>query len=372
MLRKRLVCFGFCLLLVFALALGGCGDKSNGNGNGEGNGSDEEVYELKYQLGHQRTQYLTQQAHIPFAERLGELSDGRLKVVLYDSRAITDDIIEGVKTGLLQISHGAQISSPGQFPLSETFQMPLMVPSATVGSLACWDVYENFPSWRAEYDEEVVVLGHFTSATYQIHSKKPIRTLEDVQGIKLGVWDQIGVKIAENLGAIPVNDSCSESAMNLDRGLIDAVMCPLAPVKAFGAAEIATCHTIGNFYVSAFYVVGQRSWIESLPEDLQELILNNFGAEFAEACGIALDEGALIDGEWMANEVEGTEFIVLEGEELARWQERVKPIRNDYLEKMEELGLREEAEEIIAHIEKFSEEAVASGVFVPDYNALNK
>ncbi|HHX77373.1 MAG TPA: TRAP transporter substrate-binding protein DctP [Firmicutes bacterium] len=372
MLRKRLVYIGFCLLLVSALALGGCGNNGNGDegDNGNGAGSEEKVYELKYQLGHQRTQYLTQQAHIPFAERLEELSNGRLKLVLYDGGSITDDTLEGVARNLLQIAHGAPLNYPGQFPLSEITQLPFLVPSSTVGSMLTWHLSETFPEWRAEYPDDVIVLAHFSSATNQLHSKVPIRSLEDLQGKKVGVWNQIAVKVAENLGAIPVNDSGAESAMNLDRGLIDMVMCPLAPVRSFGVAEIGKYHTICNFFVDSFYVIACRSWVESLPEDLQEIILNNFGMEFAEACGLALDEGALIDSQWMLEEIDGTEIIVLDDAEAARWREKVMPIREEWLEGLEKKGMREVGEAMIAESEKFIEESVAAGAFVPDYTAL--
>ncbi|HHX77567.1 MAG TPA: TRAP transporter substrate-binding protein DctP [Firmicutes bacterium] len=354
------------IVLVLMLLFAGCSTKENGGQNNE-----EDVYEVNYQLSHQPMQYITQHTHIPFAERLEERSDGRLKVLIFDTRSVTDDTIEAASEGLLEIAGGGHNLYPGVFPLTETFRLPFLLPGATIASIVSWHIYENFPEWRAEYPENVVVLGQFTSPTHQLHSKTPIRTLEDLQGKRIGAWDSMGLRIVEALGGIPIRDTGPDSAMNLDRGLIDAVLCPLAPVKAYGIDEIARYHTIGDFYTSTFFYIANRQWLESLPEDLQDIIVSNFGYEFAEQSGLAMDEGALMDCEDMVEKVPGTEFIVLSPDELDRWREKMEPVYDEYLEKMDETGKREVAEAIIAEIKSYRQQLIEEGKFIPDYASLN-
>ncbi|HHX76932.1 MAG TPA: TRAP transporter substrate-binding protein DctP [Firmicutes bacterium] len=371
MQRKRLFYVGICLLLVLSLALSGCG---NGGGNG-GGGDDEKVYEFSYQLSHGRQQYLTQQAHLTFAAALEEKSGGRLKPVVYDTDAVSDDPLGALASGTLQMAQGFPSGFPGVYPLTDASLQPFLVPSSTVGSLVMWEISQEFPEWREEYPDGVKVLSHFCSATYQLHSKDPIKTLEDLKGKKVGAWDSTSVRLVEALGGIPINDTGSDSAMNLDRGLIDAVLCPLAPVIPFGIAEIAQYHTITNFYVCTFFLGVNEAWFNSLPEDLQQIILDEAGEKFAEKSGLALDEGALIDCERMYEMYENTVIYDLpneDPEEYARWVEKVSGLTDTYLADMDAIGKGEVAREILAAIEKKVEEKVAAGVFIPDYSSVVK
>ena len=328
----------------------------------------EKVHEVAYQGLHTRPQYLTQYAHIPFGERLTEKSGGRLNVTFYDRDAISKDVMAGVTSNLMQIGIGAQLFSPGVYPLSDVMCLPLIGPSATVGSLTTWHLHETFPEWRAEYSPEARMISYFVSATYQLHTRhKMVKTLEDLKGMKIIVISPMAVELMQRLGAVPISIGTADWYLSLERGMADAILVPLAPIKATKVCEVCPNHTIVNICFSPFYLAMNAKFYDDLPADLQKIVDDEAGATFAENCGIGLDKGAMMDGEWLKEQ--GDKFYVLPEAERARWLEAVMPMWDEWIADMEASG-HSNVRDIVDEAVRYGDELVKQGVYVPDYTVF--
>jgi TRAP-type mannitol/chloroaromatic compound transport system substrate-binding protein len=75
--------------------------------------------------------------------------------------------------------------------------------------------------WRGEKFNLVSMPLFIRTAEVFLHSRKPVRTLEDLQGLKLrtaGAW----VEISQGMGAAPVTIPGGDTYTALERGTIDA------------------------------------------------------------------------------------------------------------------------------------------------------
>ena len=91
-----------------------------------------------------------------------------------------------------------------------------------------------------------------------LHSKKEIKTLEDLKGVKIRVGGG-GVLIAKSLGAVPVAMSAPKAHESLQRGTTDAAFFPYEAVHGFKLAKLVKYHLEipGGLYYS-FY--GGNEW----------------------------------------------------------------------------------------------------------------
>jgi TRAP-type C4-dicarboxylate transport system substrate-binding protein len=83
--------------------------------------------------------------------------------------------------------------------------------------------------------------------------------------------------------------------------------------------------------------MNQAKW-NGLPPDLQKLIGESTGDKMAQLCGKTLDEGTIQDVQWM-KEKKHT-FYVLSPAEKEKWKERLRPIVDEWLKKMEQKGYK--------------------------------
>ena len=329
-------------------------------------GAPSKPVEIAVQGGHPRAQYVTQKVMIPWAKRLEQRSGGRLRVTYYDPGAIVpaEKVKEAVVANTLQIGLIYPIV-PGELPFVRIMGLPGMAPSATIAALAGWHLYETNAQWRAQFPKEVRVLFHGAGAAIQLHTvRKAVTKLEDVAGLKLiPVIPDPWISAIQALGGFPINIFAFDAYAALERGMADGMFVPLAPVRALKISEVAKHTTIVDLGANVFTIVINRGVFDSLPPDLQQIIIEEGGEKMSEAFGRALDDGALEDGKWMLGQ--GNAFHSLSPTERARWIERLVPIRERYLAELESKGMpgRKIYQESLAYMQ----ELVRKGKFIPEY-----
>ena len=326
----------------------------------------EKPAEIIFQAEHPRPQYLTQQSIYPWVMDFEGKSGGRLKMLYYDRDAVVPKtgLMDGIASNVLQMGVVVNVVEPGRYPSSEIVSLPFIAPSSTIASLVAWHLYEEFPEWQAEYPEEVKVLSHFVSASFQIHTvDKPILAVEDLRGMKMFGINAWALKVLEKVDAVPLYSHMWDVYEGLEKGMAEGVLCPLAPVRAMKVAEVAKHHTIINLCYDCFTVPFNRSVFDGLPKDLQQLLVDEAGAKISEANGYALDEGALLDCQWMKEQ--GATFYALPEDEMAKFVELIMPIREDWVAEMEAEGKPGRA--ILDEALRYSQELEAQGKYIPQY-----
>jgi len=358
-MKKKVFLIPLIIVLVSALIFGGCAAPAP-------TPTAEKPTEIICQLIHPRPQFLTQTVHLPYLMGFEEKSGGRIKMTVYDAGGVVDKLAveDAVAANTLQMGYIELYAEPGRHPLGMVMSQPLVAPSSTVGSLVIWHLYEEFPECKTEYSDEIIVLSHFVSASYQFHMiDKPIKKVDDLKGLRIIGIDPFALKALEGLGAIPMQVHMLDSYEALDKGMADGILCPLAPIKALKMSEVVKHHTIVNQSYTPFAIVFNRSVFDSLPKDLQQLLIDESGAKIAEACGKGLDVGSVQDCEWMKEH--GAKFYSLPEEEMAKLVEVVTPLQNAWVAEMEAEDLP--GRKVMDEALRYSDELAAQGVYIPEY-----
>ena len=197
-------------------------------------------------------------------------------------------------------------------------------------------------------------MWHWVSATAQIATtKKPVRTLEDLKGLKIIGWGQALLDLPEVLGASPMNIPPPDTYLALERGMADGVHCAYAIMFPFKLNESVKYMTHADTMVVPFYTVMNEGKFKSLPPDLQKILLETTGAGMSAACGKSLDEGAQLGLERLKKG--GMEQILLAEKEKERWMQAAQPLREKWLKQMEGKGYKN-IREIMVAIDQMAKE----------------
>ena len=280
-------------------------------------------------------------------------TNGKVKFTYYPGQTLLkgNQIFTGVADGIADVGSSVIGYTRGIFPELEAIDLPMGYPDAHVATKVINAFNEKF---KPKGFKKVKVMYLFAHGPGILHSKKPVRKLEDLRGMKIRSYG-FSVKMSEALGGVPVAMTQADAYEALQKGVADATIAPSEVLKGWKQAEVikstTLCYGIG--YTAGFFVAMNLDKWNSLPKDVQQTI-EEINKEWVGKYG---DAWAQSDKEGLEySKSLGNEIIPLSDEEMARWVKAVDPVVEDYIKDVEGKGLpgREYVDFIRAKIKEFS------------------
>ena len=278
-------------------------------------------------------QFLPAQAN---AEKIMEESDGRIEIQHYPAMQLggtPPELIDQVIDGVADIVWTLPGYTPGRFPHTEVFELPFMMTDAGAMSAAYYELAQEIM-----FDDDfkdVKVLGTWVHGPGVIHSKEPIETVADLNGVKLRAPTRVTNKMFETLGATPIGLPVPGIPEALSKGVVDATVIPWEVTGALKVAELVHNHTEfpgPALYAATFVFAMNKDKWDSLPDDLKEIIDRNSGAAFSEFAGAQMQRDDAGPRE-IAVDL-GNNIIELTEEQAAEWQAAAAPTVDSWIEEM--------------------------------------
>ncbi len=314
----------FVMFLAVIFLLAGC------SGTGE-----QEVIELSYSVFFPPTHIQAQTAEA-WAKAINERSGGKVEITVYPGGSLTKapQVYEGVVNGISDIGMSCYAYTRGRFPLLEALDLPVGYPDGMTATKTANVIIQKYQPDEIADVHTLYVHAHGPGI---LASKKPVRALEDLSGMKTRATG-LSSKIVQNLGAAPIGMSQPETYEALQKGVVDATLCPIETLKGWKQGEVidyvTNSQAIG-YTTSMFVVMNKDKW-EALPKKIQKLF-TDVNAEFIEKHGQAWDD-ADAEGKAFVDEL-GKEIINLSEDEIAKWKAAVQPLLDEYVQVAEEKEL---------------------------------
>jgi TRAP-type transport system periplasmic protein len=294
---------------------------------------------------------------VPWAKMVEEKTGGRVKVKIFPSELLAKarDTYESVVNGTADIGFSHLGLNPGVFTINQIFGLPFLYPEAPVGSRVITEVYEKEPALHSEF-KDVKVLWFLSSTMLRFHTAtKPIRTLEDLKGLKIRTGGGPQAATLKSLGATPVAISPPDVYTALERGTVDGLTFPWEALADFKIDEVTKYHTTAGLWGGPFYVVMNLKRWNSLPPDVQKA-LDSVSGKWASEFSSDLREKADLEAREKIRKLKGHEFIDVSPEELGRWKTAAMPIWDEFLSSVEKKGIpgKKILEEIHRTLAKYS------------------
>lgn len=159
-----------------------------------------------------------------FAEQVAEHSEGRLRVQIFANGQLGSEtaVLGQLRQGLLDLT---RVGSPGlaaQEPGYHTFGLPYVF-ADEAEMHRVMDSGQMAEFYRSTEEIGFVGLTHYTSGARSMYTvDTPIRTPEDMAGMKLRVQDMLSqTQLIETLGGAPVVMAFGDTYTALQTGMID-------------------------------------------------------------------------------------------------------------------------------------------------------
>lgn len=265
----------------------------------------------------------------PWAERIMADSGGRVEIEIYPSMSLggaPPQLIRQVADGVVDIVWTVNGYTPGLFPRTEVFELPTVFtndPAAT--NLAIAEMADDL---APEYENVHVLWRHVHAGQALQMADQPVRTPDDLAGLKLRSPSAAMNAVIEALGATPVAMPVPDLPQALSTGAVDGALIPWEIIPALQLQETTQYQIEGpdsaRFGGLVFQVSMNKDRWDELPDDIKAVFDRNTGPEWlaevgriwrdVDDAGIAVATGA------------GNEHIVLTAEEMAAFNAKLEPV----------------------------------------------
>lgn len=271
-----------------------------------------------------------------WAKEIEKRTSGKVQITVFPGGTLTpaDKCYDGVVKGISDIGFSVFAYTRGKFPLTEVSDLPLGMKTGLTATRVVNEYYKKFKP--KEFDEVKVMYLHGHGPGI-IHSKKEVKNLEDLKGMKIRCHG-MAAKIVEALGATPVAMPMGETYDALSRGVVDASMAPQEALQGWKWGEVVkyTIEGWGASYSTGMFVVMNKDKWNSLPPDVQKII-EQVNEEYIEKQGKVWDEIDKSGRDYTTSR--GNKVIPLSPAENLKWEKAVKPLLDNYKKAMKDKGL---------------------------------
>ncbi|MCX8023235.1 MAG: TRAP transporter substrate-binding protein [Syntrophorhabdaceae bacterium] len=263
-----------------------------------------------------------------YCDELNKKLAGKVEITHYAGGTLLSapKMAAGVATGIADIGFSNCSYSRGRFPVMEVMELPLGFPSSWIATHVANEFYAKFKP--KEWDVYQVLMFSTSPPNVLQTLNKPVKSLEELKGMKIRGQGRLG-DIVKSLGAVPMPIEIVDLYEALRRGVVDGTYTPLETLKGFKLGEVqkyvSASWRVGSVY--AFYVVMNKNKWNSLPPDVQKVIMDH-SKDFIERWAVEWNNIDIEGGEFFKKQ--GGQIIQISDTEAAKWVKATEPVLGDF------------------------------------------
>lgn len=228
----------------------------------------------------------------PFAADIEKATAGRVRFnFLAKAVASPPATLDAVRDDLAQLSFIVHGYTPGRFALTKITEMPLLADSSEIASIAYQRVHDRHLAAADEHHGVKLLSVFAITPAYIFTGRKPVKSLADLQGLKIRVPGGVSSSIMEALGAVSLVKPAPEMYELLRGGIVDGVLLQTEGYVLFNLQNLIRHATLvpGGFNNTSFAVIMNRAAYERLPAADRAAIDKLAGEALARRAGEAED-----------------------------------------------------------------------------------
>lgn len=278
----------------------------------------------------------------PWAKKVEDDSQGKIKINIFPSMQLggtPPQLYDQARDGVVDIVWTLPGSTPGRFPTTEVFELPFVcAKSGLTNAQAAQEFADKFLDKEVG---DVKLLSYWAHDAGVIHANKPVKTMEDLKGLRLRNPTRLAGEALKALGATSVGMPVPQVPQSLAQKVIDGAVIPWEVVPAVKVHELVKYHTeipgSPTLYSASFFLAMNKAKYEGLPADLRAIIDKNSGAAFAQLAGRMWDEQAVAIRGMV--EKRGNTIDQISADEKAKWIKATEGVHTAWIEEMKAKGL---------------------------------
>lgn len=246
--------------------------------------------------------------------------------------------LNAVRQGVADMAHVYTIFEPANLPLLQvTHVTPFSVASVPVLSRVMVEMNHEMKELQAQWQKQnQLFLGAVVVDSVQLFTKKPIRSIDELKGVKVGASGTLSLW-ASGIGMVPVQGDFSTHYNNLKTGIYDSLLAFVTgsyPIKVHEVAPHMNKLDFGATSIGAI-TINLDTW-KRMPPEVQK-VLREVGDEYSVRLAGALTKATSVFEANIAKE--GGTVTAMPKEERAKWASTMPNIAQDWVKRNEERGV---------------------------------
>jgi len=228
----------------------------------------------------------------PLAADLGKLSRENLTIRIYPSGELgkgPNEQFNRAKSGIADITFGLAGYTSAQFPATLLAELPGVAATTAEATEKLWRVLD------AHLKKEFAgtkVLGLWVNDTNLLLTRtKPIKTLDDVRGLKIRVPSALAGEVVKAWGGTPVAMPVDQVYQAMDTGVVDGAYIGPSALRSFRLNEVAGHLMLGTpaAFAVQFLIMNEAKWNSLKPEE-KAWLEQATGLDFSKKAAIIYEE----------------------------------------------------------------------------------
>ena len=300
------------------------------------------TWKLRFGYEQSTTSYYQLYLWEPWAKAVETATQGRVKIDLYPAQTLfkSTDAINAVKTNIADIGFVIPAYFPGTYPIMDVLQLPFGSSTSNGASQVAWNIYQKYPEMQKMYADFKLVSLWTTQPMYFHANKKNYKTLDDFKGQQIRASAGAATDMVNNLGGNAVFMGMGDVYVNLQKGVVDAVVTPSEGALGFKIYEVAPYQTHFPGVPAIHSVIMNKAVWNEMPQDVQKAFDSVSGLTMCLQAAASADK-ATTD---MTSQVKAAGLTLYEytvpDNEVANWVAKAGvPMRAAWLKNMQSQGI---------------------------------
>lgn len=332
------------IVVILSITMVACNTKqASETQGGEKNKNDKHKIIMSHELPES---FFKHEYMVKFKDIVEEKTDNRVEVEIYPAGQLFTDseAIEALGTGAVHMTWPVSVNLENLNQEYSVVSLPFALDD---------DNFLKSPEYRQELtnllssfveDQGIKVLGLMRTAEGIILTRdKEIKTMEDMKGLKIrSVGGQIATDLMKSFDATAIAMPATEIATSLSQGVIDGVNTSPDGWKDVVGSVAKHGLVVPNMQIFTYSIAADKAWFDSLPEDIQDLIIETIN----DLTGEQWQESIDLDKKYIdyTKKEFGTVHFIPE-QEVGEWKKTVEPVIDNFrkqfpkaIKKFEELN----------------------------------
>src|SRR5262245_30859827 len=215
---------------------------------------------------------------VEFKKEVEAKSNGQIQVELYPSGQLgkIEEVVEMLRSGAVQMHVNSPQYLAKWYPEIQVTSLPYLFDSPEAADRTLDGPFGTELRAKIHEKTDFVIMGYEEYGLKHVFNRKrPVRTIEDLRGLKLRVIaSPVTLKAFQSLGASPIGMAFSEIYSAMQTGVIDGGELPFTSIFGAKLYEVTKyISTTGHFFELAL-VVGSKSWLASLTPEQRKIVMD--------------------------------------------------------------------------------------------------
>lgn len=212
--------------------------------------------------------------HEYFADRVDELTNGEVKIEVHHSRALGDAVesVQSIRNGTIAFFDVSASNLNQVVPKMDMLSLPYLFKNA---KHYWWYLNsERAAAFVQELEDKgIVVLGYIDSGARSFFTQEPVRTVEDLDGMKIRTMaSPVAVSMMEALGGTGVPIAWGELYNALQTGVVDGAENNHPSLVSMKFYEVSKYYTVDEHARIPDILIASKKVMDQLSEEQQAAV----------------------------------------------------------------------------------------------------